>query len=77
MDLINIDYLQLALGFVSGVALGFIITKLFLNSNKAKPKLAASADNKLKLENEVLSDKVKQLNAKIITLEKALEIASK
>jgi uncharacterized membrane-anchored protein YhcB (DUF1043 family) len=77
MDLINIDYLQLTLGFVLGLALGFILTKLLWGSNKAKPKLAASADNKLKLENEVLSDKVKQLNAKITTLEKALEIASK
>jgi uncharacterized membrane-anchored protein YhcB (DUF1043 family) len=76
MDLSSIDYIQMAIGFLIGLLLGLIIIKIFLKS-KTPHKIAASSDNKLKLENEVLSDKVKQLSAKITTLEKALEIATK
>lgn len=72
MDLTQLDWL---IGIIPGLALGILTTKVFFKP-KATKKIAGSADNKTKLENEVLSDKVKQLEAKIQTLEKALEIAT-
>lgn len=73
MDLTQLDLL---IGIIPGILLGLVGAKLFFKP-KASKRIAGSADDKLKLENEVLSDKVKQLEAKVQTLEKALEIASK
>lgn len=44
----------------------------FLNFFKKKKKNPEQSLEKLKLENEVLKDKVKQLEAQVKTLEKAL-----
>lgn len=57
-------------GIIFGLAIGF-------NIKKPKPKSVLSgADDETKLENEVLQDKVKQLEAKIATLERAIELNS-
>jgi len=59
---------SLAIGFL----LGFLLAKQRLKSNRKLSGLASLNDNNL--ENEVLKDQVKQLSAKIKTLEKALEM---
>lgn len=70
----NLEFISIELftGLLAGIIIGFIVAQLTL---KAKPKsqtLSSSAD--FKLEKEVLTDKVKQLESKIKTLEKALEL---
>lgn len=58
-----------------GLALGFFIGK---NTNiKNKSSILSGKNSESKLDNEVLSDRVKQLEAKVKTLEKALELSSK
>lgn len=73
MDLLQLDWL---IGILPGVAIGIFSSRIFLKPKTSKG-IASSADNKLKLENELLNDKVKQLEAKILTLEKALEMTTK
>lgn len=68
----DLSLTEILIGLVPGLGLGLILSKIFFKAKSAKG-IASSADNKLKLENEVLLDKVKQLEAKIQTLEKALE----
>ena len=59
-------------GFI-GMIVGMLISK------KAKPKSSVlhNSGDDLKLKNEVLRDQVKQLESKVKTLERALEITSK
>jgi len=73
MDLSHLDWL---IGIIPGLALGVFGTKIFFKPKESK-RIAGSADNKIKVENEVLTDRIKQLESKIQTLEKALEIATK
>jgi uncharacterized membrane-anchored protein YhcB (DUF1043 family) len=75
MDFASLDLLQLSMGFLPGLILGFIIFKL--TAPKAKKSIASSADDASKLQNEVLQDEVKHLQDKIITLEKALDMKLK
>lgn len=62
--------------FLIYFAISFI-TGGFLGRTLLKPKASARSSDKSKLEKEVLSDQVKQLEAKIQTLEKALELSQK
>lgn len=72
--LLNAYLIPFISGLVIGLITAFVFTKLFLN----KPKATKSPSHeKNKLEKEVLNDQVKQLEAKIKTLEKALEMSQK
>ncbi len=71
MELIN-TALPLILGLIIGVVIGLGLAK----QTKRKSSSLSGTGTKT-LENEVLQDQVKQLEAKIKTLEKALEITSK
>lgn len=65
-------------GIISASLVGLIVG-LFINNTKRQSKssvLSGCVDN-ISLENEVLKDKVKQLESKVKTLEKALELTSK
>ncbi len=73
MDNFTIDFIQIAIGFLPGFILGFIVFKL-TSPKTTRKSIAASADNAGKLQNEVLRDEVKHLEAKVVTLEKALDI---
>lgn len=64
--------LPLILGLFIGLMIGFTIAK-----SKTKSSVLSGKTSDTKLQNEVLSDQVKQLEAKIKTLEKALELSSK
>lgn len=57
----------------AGIVIGLLIPK----KSKSKSSVLNSSGDDLKLKNEVLRDQVKQLESKIKTLEKALEITSK
>lgn len=72
MEAFNIDFIQLLIGFLPGLILGFVIFKM--TAVKPKRTIAASADNSGKLEKEVLQDEVKHLQDKVVTLEKALDM---
>lgn len=58
------------LGLIFGLVIGFNFKK------SGKKSILSGADDEVKLENEVLQDRVKQLEAKIKTLEKAIQISS-
>ena len=75
MENISIDLVQVIAGFLPGLILGFVIFKL--TSKKPMKSIAGSADDSNKLQNEVLQDEVKHLQAKITTLEKALDMKLK
>jgi hypothetical protein len=60
--------ISLALGFL----LGYFLAKQGSKSKRKPSTLNSLSDNNL--ENEVLKDQVKQLTAKIKTLEKALDM---
>lgn len=72
MDPILLTYIISAL--ILGLVIGFSVAKS-QKGVKASSKNKNALD-KDKLENEVLKDQVNQLNAKVKTLEKALELAS-
>lgn len=64
-------------GLFTGLTLGYMIS-LIPNKRKSHAKGACSHNtDDLKLKNEVLNDKVKQLEAQNKTLEKALDKAIK
>lgn len=75
MENLSIDLVQVLSGFLPGLLLGFILFKIF--SKKPKKAIASSADDSNKLQNEVLQDEVKHLQAKVVTLEKALDMKLK
>jgi chaperonin cofactor prefoldin len=59
-------------GFI-GMIIGLLISK----KPKSKSSVLNNSGDDLKLKNEVLRDQVKQLESKVKTLERALEITSK
>jgi uncharacterized membrane protein YciS (DUF1049 family) len=61
--------------FASGIIIGFLISSFFITTkNKSTLKIN---DSKSQIEIEVMQDHVKQLESKVKTLEKALELSSK
>ncbi len=74
-DPVLIKFIALSFSLGTGIGAFFLFPMQWFGGAKtsSSPKLDT---DKIKLENEVLSDKVKQLEAKIQTLEKALEMAS-
>ncbi len=63
-------------GLFTGLILGYLIS-LIPNKRKNPAKGCSHNTDDLKLKNEVLNDKVKQLEAQNKTLEKALDKAIK
>ncbi|MCE2929010.1 MAG: hypothetical protein LW817_05210 [Candidatus Caenarcaniphilales bacterium] len=61
--------------FASGIILGFFISS-FLKTAKNKTTLKIN-DSKSQIEIEVMQDHIKQLESKVKTLEKALELSSR
>lgn len=57
--------------------LGMLIGLLIARKSKPKSSVLNNSGDDLKLKNEVLRDQVKQLESKVKTLERALEITSK
>lgn len=72
--LINAYLVPFVSGLIIGLITAFVFSKLFFSKNKVKK---SPSNEKNKLEKEVLNDQVKQLEAKIQTLEKALEMSQK
>ncbi|MDD9897431.1 MAG: hypothetical protein OXU45_00375 [Candidatus Melainabacteria bacterium] len=68
------ELLNLALPTISGLIFGLLIG--FNLKKPSRKSVLSGADDETKLENEVLQDKVKQLEAKIDTLERAIEISN-
>lgn len=75
MENFNLDLIQLGLGFITGLIIGFIVFKM--TAKKTRKTIASSSDNAGKLENEVLRDEVKHLQDKVVTLETALDMKLK
>ncbi len=65
------SYLPILVALVLGLFIGRI------TKTKSKSSVLTGSSDEQKLNNEVLKDQVKQLESKIKTLEKALEITSK
>ena len=63
-------------GLFTGLTLGYLIT-LIPNKRKNPGQACSHNTDDLKLKNEVLNDRVKQLEAQNKTLEKALDKAIK
>ena len=70
MELVNL------LVILTSIAIGFLIGYFFAKRGTSSQRKPASLSNlsDRSLENEVLKDQVKQLEAKIKTLEKALDM---
>jgi len=70
MELVNL------LVILTSIAIGFLIGYFFARVGTSSQRKPASLSNfsDRSLENEVLKDQVKQLEAKIKTLEKALDL---
>lgn len=69
--------IDFGLPLIIGLIIGLVIGLLIRNKPQSKSSVLTGSGDNLKLKNEVLSDQVKQLESKIKTLEKALEITSK
>lgn len=67
------EILNFSLPAIIGLVFGLVIAGF--KKPKAK-SILSGADNETKLENEVLQDRVKQLEAKIKTLERAIEMSN-
>lgn len=68
------EIINLGLPSILGLVFGLVIGS---NLKKASKKsILSGADNETELANEVLKDRVKQLEAKIKTLEKAIDMTS-
>ncbi len=65
------SYLPILVALIVGLVIGRI------SKTKNKSSVLTGSGDEQKLNNEVLRDQIKQLESKIKTLEKALEITSK
>lgn len=74
LDPILIKYIALSFTLGTGLGAFFLFPSHWFGNKKTSSSKISS--EKSKLENEVLRDQVKQLEAKIATLEKALEMSS-
>lgn len=72
---VNVGFLGLLCALLGGI-LVLSLSLLFSNSGKGKKKLEKQFENE-KLNRELETEKVKQLEAKIRTLEEALKLATK
>ncbi len=68
-------FTSIFLPLLIALLLGIIIGKGI--KTKSKSSVLTGSGDELKLQNEILRDQVKQLESKLKTLERALEITSK